>query len=183
MSGTNKYQGAVDAINEALNDAVSNLTVTTSPAAVDTGAMEDAVAKYEGKIDTDYNEGYYAKYTQANDYAENVAEGKWQTRIAAMITGVSGEALTYQGTQVTVTKNDMKTVEEAIKNGETALKAIKEDANYNAAQVNALNKAINEAQTIVDIYEGTYSTSKNNQSVTKFTPDWLAIKTRSLSLT
>ena len=167
MSGTNKYQGAVDAINEALNDAVSNLTVTTSPAAVDTGAMEDAVAKYEGKIDTDYNEGYYAKYTQANDYAENVAEGKWQTRIAAMITGVSGEALTYQGTQVTVTKNDMKTVEEAIKNGETALKAIKEDANYNAAQVNALNKAINEAQTIVDIYEGTYSTSKNNQSVNK----------------
>ena len=167
MSGTNKYQGAVDAINEALNDAVSNLTVTTSPAAVDTGAMEDAVAKYEGKIDTDYNEGYYAKYTQANDYAENVAEGKWQTRIAAMITGVAGEALTYQGTQVTVTKNDMKTVEEAIKNGETALKAIKEDANYNAAQVNALNKAINEAQTIVDIYEGTYSTSKNNQSVNK----------------
>ena len=29
-----------------------------------------------------------------------------------MITGVAGEALTYQGTQVTVTKNDMKTVED-----------------------------------------------------------------------
>ncbi len=167
MSGTNKYQGAVDAINEALNDAVSNLTVTTSPAAVDTGAMEDAVAKYEGKIDTDYNEGYYAKYTQANDYAENVAEGKWQTRIAAMITGVAGEALTYQGTQVTVTKNDMKTVEEAIKNGKTALKAIKEDANYNAAQVTALNKAIAAAEDLVSLYEGTYGTTKSVQSVNK----------------
>ncbi len=165
MSGTNKYQGAVDAINEALNDAVSNLTVTTTPYATETSAMEEMVEEYAGKIDTDYNEGYYAKYTQANDYAENVAEGKWQTRIARNIVGVAGEALTFQGTQVTVTKNDMKTVETAIKNGEAALKAIKEDANYNAAQVNALNKAIAEAQTIVDIYEGSYSTSAANQSV------------------
>lgn len=165
MSGTNKYQGAVDAINDALNDAVSNLTVTTTPYATENSAMEEMVEEYAGKIDTDYNAGYYAKYTQANDYAENVAEGKWQTRIARNIVSVAGEALTFQGTQVTVTKNDMKTVETAIKNGEAALKAIKEDKNYNAAQVNALNKAIAEAQTIVDIYEGSYSTSKDNQSV------------------
>ena len=166
MNKYNKYQGSVDAVNEALNTAVAELSVTTTPAGVDTGALADSVAKYEGKIDTDYNEGYYAKYTQANEYAE-VAEGKWQTRIAAMITGVAGEALTYQGTQVTVTKNDMKTVETAIKNGETALKAIKEDANYNAAQVTALNKAIDQAKYLVSLYEGTYSKNGTYQSVNK----------------
>ena len=167
MNKYNKFQGPVDAVNDALNAAVAELAVLTTPSNVETGALADAIEKYEGKIDTDYNEGYYAKYTQANDYAENVAEGKWQTRIAAMITGVAGEALTYQGTQVTITKNDMKTVETAIKNGKTALEAIKADANYNAAQVTALNKAIDNAQYLVDLYEGTYSKNKDYQSVNK----------------
>ena len=165
MNAGNTRQGSIDAVNEALNAAVADLAVTTTPSAMDVGAMNDAVEKYAGKIDTDYVEGYYNKYVQANDYAENVAEGKWQTRIAAMITGVAGEALTYQGTQVTVTKNDMKTVETAIKNGKTALEAIKADKDYNAAQVTALNKAIDNAQYLVDLYEGTYSKYKDDQSV------------------
>ena len=164
-SSGNTKQGSVDAVNDALNAAVADLAVVTSPNSVELGAVEDAMTEYEGKIESDYDEGYYNKYEQAYDYAENTAEGLWQTRIAAMIVGVSGEALTYQGTQITVSKNDMKTVETAIKDGKAALEAIKEDADYNAAQVTALNKAINEAQTIVDIYEGTYSTSKDNQSV------------------
>ena len=164
-SSGNTKQGSVDAVNDALNAAVADLAVTRTPNSVELGAVEDAMTKYEGKIESDYDAGYYGKYEQAYDYAENTAEGLWQTRIAAMITGVAGEALTYQGTQITVSKNDMKTVETAIKDGKAALEAIKEDADYNAAQVTALNKAINEAQTIVDIYEGTYSTSKDNQSV------------------
>ena len=165
MNASNKYQGSVDAINEALTEAVSNLAVTTTPYATETSAMDEMVAEYEGKIEEDYNAGYYAKYVEANDYAENSAEGKWQTRIARNMVGVAGEALTYQGTQITVTKNDMKTVETAIKNGEAALKAIKEDANYNAAQVNALNKAIANAQVLVDLYDGTYSKLVADQSV------------------
>ena len=167
MKADNTKQGAIDAVNDALNDAVANLAVTTTPSSMDVGAMNDAVEEYAGKIESDYVEGYYNKYVQANDYAENIAEGKWQTRIAAMITGVAGEALTYQGTQVTITKNDMKTVETAIKNGETALKAIKEDPDYNAAQVTALNKAIATAEDLVSLYEGTYSTKKDDQSVNK----------------
>ena len=165
MNASNKYQGSVDAINDALNEAVSNLAVTTTPYATETSAMDEMVAEYEGKIEEDYNAGYYAKYVAANDYAANVAEGKWQTRIARNMVGVAGEALTYQGTQITVTKNDMETVETAIKNGEAALKAIKEDANYNAAQVNALNKAIANAQVLVDLYDGTYSKLVADQSV------------------
>ena len=52
-------------------------------------------------------------------------------------------------------------------NGKTALEAIKADNNDNAAQVTALNKAIDNAQYLVDLYEGTYSTSKTYQSVNK----------------
>lgn len=154
-SSGNTKQGSVDAVNDALNAAVADLAVVTSPNSVELGAVEDAMTEYEGKIESDYDEGYYSKYEQAYDYAENIAEGKWQTRIAAMITGVAGEALTYQGTQVTVTKNMMKELEESITAGKTALEAIKNSDDYNAAQVNALNKAIDAAQYIVDLYEGT----------------------------
>ena len=154
-SSGNTKQGSVDAVNDALNAAVADLAVVTSPNSVELGAVEDAMTEYEGKIESDYDEGYYNKYEQAYDYAENTAEGLWQTRIAAMIVGVSGEALTYQGTQVTVTKNMMKELEESITAGKTALEAIKNSADYNAAQVNALNKAIDAAQHIVDLYEGT----------------------------
>ena len=154
-SSGNTKQGSVDAVNDALNAAVADLAVTRTPNSVELGAVEDAMTKYEGKIESDYDAGYYGKYEQAYDYAENTAEGLWQTRIAAMIVGVSGEALTYQGTQVTVTKNQMKELEESITAGKTALEAIKNSSDYNAAQVNALNKAIDAAQHIVDLYEGT----------------------------
>ncbi len=166
MNANNKYQGAIDAVNEALESAVDALEVTTTPYATETSAMDEMVEKYAGKIESDYNAGYYAKYTQANAFAD-VAEGKYQTRIAREIAGVAGEALTYQGTQVTITKNDMKTVQTAIKNGQAALTAIKAEKDYSAAQVNALNKAIAAAQNLVDLYEGSYSTKADDQSVNK----------------
>lgn len=166
MNTSNTKQGSVDAVNDALNAAVADLAVVNTPNSVELGAVEDAMTKYEGKIESDYDEGYYGKYEQAYDYAENTAEGLWQTRIAAMIVGVSGEALTYQGTQVTVTKNMMKELEESITAGKTALEAIKNSSDYNAAQVNALNKAIDAAQYIVDLYEGTVTRyNANIQSV------------------
>ena len=166
MNASNKYQGAIDAVNEALTKAVDELNVTTSPYATETSAKDEMVENYAGKIESDYNAGYYAKYVQANNFA-NKAEGKYQTRIAREIAGVAGEALTYQGTQVTVTKNDMKTVEAAIKNGNAALKSIKESKDYSAAQVNALNKAIADAQRLVNLYEGSYATKAADQSVNK----------------
>ena len=166
MNASNKYQGAINAVNEALNKAVDKLNVTTSPYATETSAKDEMVKNYAGKIESDYNAGYYAKYVQANNFADK-AEGKYQTRIAREIAGVAGEALTYQGTQVTVTKNDMKTVETAIKNGNAALKSIKESKDYSAAQVNALNKAIADAQKLVDLYEGSYATKAADQSVNK----------------
>ena len=167
MNDDNAYQGAIDAVNDALAEAVSDLAVTTTPYSAETSAMEEMMDEYAGKIDSDYDEDYYAKYTDAYDYAENVAEGKWQTRIARYIVGVSGEALTYQGTQNTVTKTMISELEDSIESGETALEAIKNSDDYNAAQVNALNEAISDAQDIIDLYEGTYSTSSTYQSVNK----------------
>ena len=170
MNKSNTKQGSIDAIDAALNEAVAALAPTTSPYATETTAMEEMMDEYTGKIDTDYNEGFYDKYEQAYDYAENSAEGKYQTRIARYIVGVAGEALTYQGTQLTVTKQMITTLEASIKEGKTALEAIKADANYNAAQVNALNKALAEAQNILDLYNGTafnkhYGDQRDGQSV------------------
>mgnify|MGYP001428310617 FL=1 len=58
-------------------------------------------------------------------------------------------------------------LEDSIKAGETALEAIEDSDSYNAAQVNALNTAIAQAEDIIEIYEGTYSTSSTYQSVNK----------------
>ena len=154
MNKSNKYQGSIDAVNEALTAAVDALAVTTSPKSSEVAAKEEALKDYEGKIESDYDAGYYGKYTQANDYAENVAEGKYQTRLAAKIVNTAGEALTYQGTQVVVTKNDITALKASIKEGQTALAAIKEKSDYSAAQVNALNKAISKANDLVELYEG-----------------------------
>ena len=154
MFDDNTKQGSIDAINAALQDAVDALVPTTTPFATETSAMEEMMDEYAGKIDTDYDEGFYNKYEQAYDYAENSAEGKWQTRIARNIVGVAGEALTYQGTQLTVTKNMINDLKDAIDSGETALEAIRNSSDYNAAQVNALNRAIDDAQYLVDLYNG-----------------------------
>lgn len=167
MNDDNSYQGAIDAVNDALSAAVTDLAVTTTPYSSEVAAVEDMMDEYAGKIETDYDEDYYANYAAAYDYAENVAEGRWQTRIASYIVGVSGEALTYQGTQNTVTKTMISELEDSIDAGETALAAIENSDEYNAAQVNALNKAISDAQDIIDLYEGSYSTSKTYQSVNK----------------
>jgi glucan-binding YG repeat protein len=164
MNAKNKYQGSVDAINEALEEAIAALSVTTTPAGSNTLALEEMVDKYAGKIESDYLATYYGYYTLANDFAD-VAEGAAQTRNATNMVKEAGATLGYQGAQVTVTKNDIKTLKAAISDANKALTAIKADANYSAAQVNALNKAIAAAQDLVDLYNGSYSNSKSAQSV------------------
>ena len=84
-----------------------------------------------------------------------------QVAHARRMVAVAGEALTYQGAQTTVTKTMITDLNEAITSGKTALDAIKNSDDYNAAQVTALNKAIAQAQDVVDIYNGKYSSSYN----------------------
>ena len=59
MNKSNTKQGSIDAIDAALNEAVEALVPTTTPYATETSAMDEMVDEYAGKIDTDYNEGFY----------------------------------------------------------------------------------------------------------------------------
>jgi glucan-binding YG repeat protein len=164
MNKSNKYQGAIDAVTEALEDAVAALSATVLPAGSNVAAKEEMVDKYAGKIESDYYATYYGYYTLANDFAD-VAEGAAQTKNATNMVKEAGSTLGYQGAQVDVTKNDINSVKSAISDANKALTAIKSDANYSAAQVTALNKAIANAQVIIDLYNGNYSNSASYQSV------------------
>lgn len=160
-NANSSYQGMIDTVNAALNEAVDELAVTTTPAGSTSLRLEEAVDKYEGKIETDYAAKYFNAYTDATEFAAAV-EGNNQTKYAVEIMETTGAALSYQGTQNTVTKGMISDLKSAIKNGEAALKALKEDEDkYNAAQVNALTKAIANAQSIVDDYNGTKYTKVN----------------------
>ena len=155
------YQGMIDTVNDALNSAVEALAPTKTPAGSTTLRLEEAVEKYADKIDTDYLTKYYDAYTKANDYA-GVVEGNTQTKYAIEMVIVSGETLGYQGAQNTVTKGMISELKTAIKNANTALTALKNDEdNYNAAQVNALNKAIATADALVSDYNGNAGTKVN----------------------
>ncbi len=167
MNATNKYQGAIDAVHEALTEAAGSLEATTSPTGSQVLAKEEMMDQFADKIESDYNAVYYANYEKAYDFAENAAEGAAQNWVATEIVKTAGDALTYQGVQVTVTKNMIKELSAAIKKGSDAVKAIKDSDDYNAAQVTALNKAIAAAQDLSDLYAGSYSTSKTYQSVNK----------------
>ncbi len=161
---SSSYQGMIDTVNAALNEAVAGLAVTTTPAGSTTLRLEEAVDNYAGKIESDYIEKYYDAYVDATEYAE-IVEGNNQTKYAVEIMETTGKALSYQGTQTTVTKGMISDLKTAIKNGETALKALKADEDkYNAAQVNALNKAIATAEDLVDDYDGNSTTKVNGVS-------------------
>ena len=163
----NTKQGSIDAVDAALQEAIEALAPTTTPTATEVSALEEMVDEYDGKVESDYIAKYYNNYVAANNFAE-VAEGKYQTRVARYIVGVAGEALTWQGTQNTITKNMIKEFKTAIAEGEKALEAIRNSTDRNAAQINALKEAINDAQDILDVYNGeASSSSKSVQSVNK----------------
>ena len=170
ITDSKAVNGIVEAVNDALVSAVDNLAVTVSAPASATTALDEMVEDYEETLDfyvtgngvneEDFNETYYAAYTKALEIAE-AAEGATQVAHARRMVAVAGEALTYQGAQTTVTKTMITDLNEAITSGKTALDAIKNSDDYNAAQVTALNKAIAQAQDVVDIYNGKYSSSYN----------------------
>jgi glucan-binding YG repeat protein len=169
MKNTTKVpQGALDAINEALEDAVADLSVTKTAYNATVAAKEDMMDKVAESIkeESDYAAAYYNMYTAAVDYAET-AEGEYQNRVARAIVGISGDSLTWQGTQVTITKNDITSLKSAISDAKSALTAIKNSSDYSAAQVTALNKAIAAAQDVIDIYNGTEDAGINKVDTTK----------------
>ena len=170
LSDSSSVTGIVDAVNDALVAAVDNLTVTNVATATANSALDEMIEYYEEELDfyvtgngvneEDFNETYYNAYTKALEIAD-AAEGATQVAHARRMVAVAADALTYQGAQTTVTKTMITDLNEAITSGKTALDAIKNSDDYNAAQVTALNKAIAQAQDVVDIYNGKYSSSYN----------------------
>lgn len=170
VSDAKSVNGIVSAVNDALVSAVDNLAVTNAATATANSALDEMIEYYEEELDfyvtgngvneDDFNETYYDAYTKALEIAD-AAEGAYQVAFARRMVAVAGEALTYQGAQTTVTKTMITDLNEAITSGKTALDAIKNSDDYNAAQVTALNKAIAQAQDVVDIYNGKYSSSYN----------------------
>lgn len=156
--------GVVSAVDEALTKAVGALSVTVSASNSAATALDETVAGSEKTLDFyvtgngvnegDFNATYYNAYTAAAAYADK-AEGAAQVANAKAMVAVAADALTYNGTQTTVTKADITTLNASIKNAQAAVKSIKDSANYNAAQVTALNNAIAQAQDIVAIFNGT----------------------------
>lgn len=170
MNDNGSYQGVVDTVNAALEEAVADLAVTSTPAGSTSMRLEEAVDAYDGKIESDYIEKYYDAFEKANAYAD-VVEGNMQTKYATEMVIISGETLGYQSAQVTVTKGDIKNLKSAIADAEKAVKAIKDSKDYKAAQVSALNKAIASAQGIVDCYDGITANSSVNHKATKTAGD------------
>ena len=167
--------GVVSAVDEALTKAVGALNVTVSASNSAATALDETVAGSEKTLDfyvtgngvnkEDFNATYYNAYTAAAAYADK-AEGAAQVANAKAMVAVAADALTYNGTQTTVTKADITTLNASIKNAQAAVKSIKDSANYNAAQVTALNNAIAQAQDIVAIFNGTNGASFNKVNKT-----------------
>lgn len=170
VNSNSNVSGVVSAANDALTKAIDALSVTKTAAASASTKLDEAEAAAEKALDFyvtgngvnegDFNATYYKAYTKALEIAD-AAEGAEQVANATAMVKVAADALGYNGAQITVTKNDIKSLETAIKNGQAAVKSIKDSANYNAAQVTALNNAIAQAQDIVAIFNGTNGAKYN----------------------
>jgi glucan-binding YG repeat protein len=155
MAKTGSYQNVVDTVNAALEDAVADLTVTYTARPSTALRVEEAVAKYADKIESDYIAKYWNAFAKATDFADE-AVGFTQAKYALEMVVISGETLGYQSAQTTITKSDIADLKSAITNASTALKALKADSSkYSAAQALALTNAIAAGNDLVAIYNGT----------------------------
>ena len=166
----NELQGSIDVMAEALNEAVANLTPTTSARASDVLGAEEANDKLADLVETDYATAMWENRNKVNTYitdrVSNDEIGRVGSNNAEDIAELMATHLGYQRNQTTVTRTDINSVKTAQDNAKAALKALQDDEeNYNAAQANALEKAIDDCQYLIDIYNGDYSKSALTQSV------------------
>ena len=169
---SNKYQSTVDLMATTLNEAVAALTPdsTSTARASDILGAEEANDELESLVDTDYTTDMWANRnkinTYINDRVSNDEIGRVGSNNAEDIAELVDQHLGLQRNQTVVTRSDINNVSAAKTNAETALKALQDDEDkYNAAQANALEKAIDDCQYIIDIYNGDYSKSAKSQSV------------------
>ena len=167
---SNKYQSTVDLMATTLNEAVDALAPSYTARASDVLGAEEANDKLANLVETDYTATMWGNRNKINTYiTERVSNdeiGRMATQNSETIAEKTADLLGDQMFQTVVTRSDINSVKTAQSNAQAALKALQDDEdNYNAAQANALEKAIDDCQYIIDIYNGDYSKSKLSQSV------------------
>ena len=168
----NKYQSTVDLMASSLDEAVAALTPDSKSTASDSDILgaEEQNDKLVDLVETDYTAAMWANKTKISDYITNRVSNHEIGEVGANnAEEIAKEVVKYMGWQkyqTTVTRSDITSVSTAKTEAQTALTNLRNDEeNYNAAQANALQKAIDECDVIIDLFNGNYSKSKNSQSV------------------
>ena len=167
-----KYQSTIDLMASSLDEAVAALTPDSksTASASDILGAEEQNDKLAATVETDYTAAMWANKTKISDYITNRVSNDEIGEVGANnAETIAKEVVKYMGWQkyqTTVTRSDINSVSAAKTQAQTALTNLRNDEeNYNAAQANALQKAIDECDVIIDLYNGDYSKSKNSQSV------------------
>ncbi len=166
----NIYQSTVDLMASTLDDAVDALSPYQNAYASEILAAEEQNDKLEALVETDYTASMWSNRnkinTYINDRVSNDEIGHNGSRNAADIAELTNKFMGWQKNQTVVTRSDINSLKDTLETAETALEALRNDEeNYNAAQANALQKAIDECNVIIDLYNGKYGTNKYVQSI------------------
>ncbi len=159
-----QFTSVADLAASALNDAVDALTPTYNAYASEILGAEEQNDELTALIEGDYTTSMWANKTKISNYiTERVSNdeiGHTGSRNAATIAKETVKLMGYQKNQTVISKGDITSVKTAKSNAEAALEALRADEdNYNAAQANALEKAIEDCDYIIDIYNGDYAKS------------------------
>ena len=118
----NELQGSIDVMAEALNEAVANLTPTTSARASDVLGAEEANDKLADLVETDYATAMWENRNKVNTYitdrVSNDEIGRVGSNNAEDIAELMATHLGYQRNQTTVTRTDINSVKTAQDNAE-----------------------------------------------------------------
>ena len=156
---SNEYQGTIDLMTEALNEAIDNLAPTTVASPSAALRAEESSDKLADLIDTDYVTAMWANrdkvYNFITERVVNDETGKYGALNSAIMAEDVADELGNQRSQTNVTRTDIANVKTALSDAQTALTALeKDDDAYNAAQATALKNAIADCEYVIDVYNG-----------------------------
>ena len=167
----NRYQSVIDLMATTLDEAVEALEPTRVASPSEVLGAEEAYDEIANLVDTDYEAGMWANWTKITTFiterVSNDETGSIAADNAEEIANWVDTYLGYQKNQTSVTRGEINNVKTAMGNAQTALEELRNDEeNYNAAQANALEKAISNCEYLIDLYNGDYSrTDKKVQSI------------------
>ena len=168
----NTHQSTIDLMATTLDEAVAALVpdANSSARASDVLGAEEASDKLVDLIETDYDSVMWGNKTKITNYildrVLNDEIGEVGTNNSEDIANRTAYLMGWQKYQTSVTRSEINSLKTYRANAQTALTALRNDEdNYNAAQANALEKAIEDCDYIIAIYDGDYATFGSSQTV------------------